>query len=449
MFSSTTYGLFETPIITNIGMITGVRCDGSYAIQSNPVINMGDFFRPRYESRPFEGRPIGDVIEDAQNEYKRIYEHNKSVSKEIQLNELKAENAMRQENEKKLAAERAMRDAAQKALAEEREKKLVEERIKREAAEKALADERAAKLAEEQKAHKLTAKSLSEYDKLMRKIAMKNLSLSSNTSIVSSNKSSKISSIKSSGMSTISSATSVSKMSAIGSVISDVDDLYNVDNDETEITFSDSASNSGSNSDSESENDSENNSDEESEVSTIISSKQKTIDPNEKSRFSNCTRCAKCFNGVSSVGFIIVNPNSDDHLIILGKSTIEDAFCDYSHKLKSNGKRSELPSERAEKIFKKMTDIDYDIDQHHFIDIPIKDNLHVHRVFIINYNSFKTKITINITAEYNQIGIFSMNTILDNNTLFENKQIYDNTNVLCNINKRMKKIIELYHKMYC
>jgi hypothetical protein len=39
----------------------------------------------------------------------------------------------------------------------------------------------AEKLAEEKKAHKLTVKSLSEYDKLMRNLAMKNISLSSNT----------------------------------------------------------------------------------------------------------------------------------------------------------------------------------------------------------------------------------------------------------------------------
>jgi hypothetical protein len=443
MFSSTPYGLFETPIITTAGMITGMGIDGSFVMRSNPVINMNDFFRPHtyQETNPYKGRSICDVVNEAEREYKRTYEHNKSVSKEIQLNELKSQNAMREENEKKLAAERAMRDAAEKALAEEREKKLVEERTKREAAEKALAE----KLAEEKKAHTLTAKSLSEYDKLMRKLAMKNLSLSSGTSTVSSNKSSKISSIKSSATSTVSRATSLSKMSSIESVISDVDDLYNVDDDDTEITFSDSASNSGTNSDSESENDS----DDESDASTIISSKQKTIDPNEKSRFSNCTRCAKCFNGVSSVGCIIVSITADDHLIILGKSVTENAFCDYSHKLKSNGKRSELPSERAEKIFKKMTDIDYDIDQNQFIDIPIKDNLHVHRVFIINYNEFKTAFTINITTEYNEIGIFSMNTILDNNGLFENKQIYDNNNALRNINKRMKKIIDLYYKLYC
>ncbi len=446
MFSSTTYGLFDTPIITTAGMITGMGIDGTYVMRSNPVINMADFFRPRYEAPKYETRSIGEVMDSAEKARERAYEQQKTVNKEIQLNELKAQIIMREENEKKLAAERASREAAEKALALEREQKLIEERTKREAAEKALAEERALKIAEEKAAHKLTAKSLSEYDKLMRKLAMKNLSLSSGTSTVSSNKSSKISSVKGSGMSTVSSATSISKMSSIESVISDVDNLYN--DDDTEITFSDSASNSGSNSDSESDSESSSDS-EESEASTVICPKQKMIDPNEKSRFSNCTRCAKCFNGVSSVGCIIVSITADDHLIILGKSIIENAFCDYSHKLKSNGKRSELPSERAEKIFKKMTDIDYDIDQNQYIDIPIKDNLHVHRVFIINYNEFKTAFTINITTEYNEIGIFSMNTILDNNGLFENKQIYDNNNALRNINKRVKKIIDLYYKLYC
>ncbi len=356
MFSST-IGLFGTPIITTAGMITGVRCDGSYAIQSNPVINMNDFFRPRYETPVYETRSIGDVMDVAEKARERYYEHNKSVSKEIQLNELKAQNAMREENEKKLAIEQAKREAVEKAMAEEREKKLVEERIKREAAEKALAE----KLAEEKK----------EY-KLMRKLAIKNLI--SNTSTISSNKSSRIKTSKSSGMS---------------------------------------------------------------------------IDPNEKSDFSNCTRCVNCFNGVSSISCIIVAKNNDDHKIIIGKNVAENAYCDYLQNLKSNGKRSELPSERAEKLIKRLIGIDYDIDQHKFIDIPIKDNLHVHRVYIIDYNSFKTKVTMNITAKYNDIALFSMNTIRANMGLYKNKQIYDSNNNLCNINNRMKKILEKYYKLYC
>jgi hypothetical protein len=446
MFSTTsTYGLFETPIITTAGMITGVRCDGSYTMQSNPVINMNDFFRPRYEAPVYQTRSIGDVMDAAEKSRERNYEHNKSISKEIQFNELKAQNAMREENDKKLAIERAKRDVAEKALAEEREKKYEEERVKREAAEKALAEERAMKFSEEKKAHKLTAKSLSEYDKLMRKLAMKNLSVSSNTSTVSSNKSSKISSIKSSGMSTVSSATSVSKMSTIESVISDFDGFDDED-DETEITFSDSASNTGSSSDSESE--SGDDSDTETSVSnsTII---HKTIDPNEKSRFSNCTRCAKCFNGVSSVGCIIVGKSDDDHKIFLGNNAAENAYCDYSQKLKSIGKRCELPSERAEKIIKRLTDMDYDIDQHKFIDIPIKDNLHVHRVYIIDYSSFKTKLTINVTAEYNNVSLFSMNNIRDNMDLYKNKKIYDIKNNLCDINKRIQKVLEIYYNYFC
>jgi hypothetical protein len=440
MFSSTTYGLFETPIITNAGMITGMGIDGTYVMRSNPVINMADFFRPRYDTPKYETRCIGDVMDAAEKARERAYEYNKST-KEFQLNELKAQNAMREENEKKLAMERALRDAAEKALALEREQKLIEERTKREAAEKALAEERAKKLEEEQKAHKLTAKSLSEYDKLMRKIAMKNLSISSNTSTVSS---SKISSVKSSGMSTISSATSVSKMSAIGSVVSDCVGLYDGDDDETDITFSDSASNTGSDSESEPGSDT----DTETSVSspTII---HKTIDPNEKSRFSNCTRCAKCFNGVSSVGCIIVAKIDDDHKFFLGNNIAENAYCDYSQKLKSIGKRCELPSERAEKIIKRMTDIDFDIDQHDFIDIPIKDNLHVHRVYIIHYNSFKTKITINVTTEYNSVAMFSMNNIRDNIDLYNNKQIFDSKNNLCNINKRIQKVLEIYYNYFC
>lgn len=443
MFSTTTYGLFETPLITSAGMITGMGIDGTFVMRSNPVINMGDFFRPRYETRPFEGRPFGDIMREADESRTRNYEQNKSISPQIQLNELKAQNAAREENEKKLALERAAREAAEKALAEEREKKLIEERTKREAAEKALAEERAKKLEEEKKAHELTAKSLSEYDKLMRKIAMKKLSFSSKTSTVSS---SRVSSVKSSGMSTISSATSASKFSAVESVISDFDPIQD---DETEITFSDSASNTGSD-DSESEDDSDNDSDVSDETkTTVIHNFVKQIDPNEKSRFSTCTRCAKCFNGVCSVGFILVAKINDDHTFFLGHSTTENAFCDYSHKLKSTGKRCELPSERAEKIFKRVTNMDYDIDQHEYIDIPIKDNLHVHRVYIINLDTMKTKPTINIGGEYDCFAVFSMNTITDNFDDYENKQIYDTKNNVCAINKRMKKIFDIYYQMFC
>ena len=419
MFSTTTYGNFDTPMITPIGMITGMGIDGTVIMRQNPVINLGDFFRPRYEAPVYQTHSIADVMDAAEKARERAYEYNKANNKDTQLNELKAQNALREETEKKLAQERAMRDAAEKALALEREQKLIEERTKREAAEKALADERAQKLKEEQKAHKLTAKSLSEYDKLMRKLAMKNISLSSKTSTVSS---SRISSIKSSAMSTISSATSASKMSAIGSVISDFE--YNDDgDDETEITFSDSASNTGSDTSDESDNDSDDGSVSNVTTSTIIRTK-KTIDPNEKSRYSNCTRCEKCFNGVCSVGLIIVAKNQDNHVFFLGKSCTENAYCDYSQKLKSIGKRCELPSERAEKMFKRLTDIDYDIDQHNFIDIPIKDNLHVHRVYIIDLNSFKTKVEINMSAEYDNISMFSMNVINDNVGLYENKQIH-------------------------
>jgi hypothetical protein len=456
MFSTaTTYGNFDTPMITPIGMITGMGIDGKFVIRSNPIINVTDFFRPRYETPVYQTRSIGDVMDAAEKARERAYEYNKANNKEFQLNELKAQNAIREETEKKLALERAMRDAAEKALALEREQKLIEERAKREAAEKALADERAAKLKDEQKAHKLTAKSLSEYEKLMRTLAFKKLSSKTAPSTVSS---SRISSIKSSGMSTISSATSASKMSAVESVISDFE--YNDDgDDETEITFSDSASNTGSDTESDTGSDTDSDtdthsdsadSDNESDVtkSTIIRTK-KTIDPNEKSHFSNCTRCAKCFNGVSSVGLIIVTQANDDHQIFLGNSVTENAYCDYSQKLKSIGKRCELPSERAEKIFKRMTDIDYDIDQHNFIDIPIKDNLHVHRVYIIDFNSFKTKVEINVTTEYSNVALFSMNKMNQNIALYKNKQIYNSENSLCVINKRIQKVIDSYYNMFC
>jgi hypothetical protein len=427
MFSTSTYGNFNTPVITPIGMITGMGIDGNFVMRQNPVVTLNDFFRPRYQEPKFEGRSFGAIMEEAILSRHESSEKNLSNNKEAQLNELKA----------------------QVALAEEHEKKLQEERAKREAAEKALAEERAKKLAEEQKAHKLTAKNLSQYDKLMRKLAMKNLSISSNTSTVSSNKFSKISSIKSSGMSTVSSTTSVSKMSAVESVISDLDGLF--DDDETEITFSDSASNTGSTGDSGSESESESESESGSNLTntTIIRNTYKTIDPNEKSRFSNCTRCVKCFNGVSSVGCIIVGKTNDDHIIFLGKNVAENAYCDYSQKLKSIGKRCELPSERAEKIVKRLTDIDYDIDQHHFIDIPIKDNLHVHRVYIIDYNSFKTKLTINVTTDYNDVALFSMNNIRDHMDLYQNKKLYDNKNNLCDINKRIQKVIEIYYNYFC
>ena len=421
MFSTTTHGLFETPLITSAGMITGMGIDGTFVMRPNPVINMSDFFRPRYETRPFEGRPYGDIMREADEARIRNYEQNKLTNKDIQLTELKAQNAAREENEKKLKLERDAREAAEKILTQEREKKLQEERTKRKAAEKALAEERAKKLEEEKKAHKLTAKSLSEYDKLMQKIAMKNMSVSSKTSTVSS---SRVSSVKSSGMSDVSSATSVSKFSAVESVVSDFDPIE--EDDETEISFSDSASNTGS----------------------VSNKSVKQIDPNEKSRYSTCTRCAKCFNGVCSVGFILVANINNDDTFFLGHSSSEKAYCDFSHKLKSTGKRCELPSERAEKIFKRLTNMDYDIDQHNYIDIPIKDNLHVHRVYIINLDTMKKKPIVNIGGEYDNFAVFSINKMNNNHDMYENKKIYDTNNNVCTINKRIKKIIDIYYNTF-
>ena len=46
MFS--TYGLYETPVFTNHGMIIGITTDGNYKFMPTPVININDFYRPKY-----------------------------------------------------------------------------------------------------------------------------------------------------------------------------------------------------------------------------------------------------------------------------------------------------------------------------------------------------------------------------------------------------------------
>jgi hypothetical protein len=54
-----------------------------------------------------------------------------------------------------------------------------------------------------------------------------------------------------------------------------------------------------------------------------------------------------------------------------------------------------------------------------------------------------------MSAEYDNITMFSINIISDNSDLYENKKIYDTNHNQCDINKRMKKIIDLYYKMFC
>jgi len=45
---SSTYGLFNTPVSTNHGMIYGITVDGYPKIMPTPVINIDNFSRPSH-----------------------------------------------------------------------------------------------------------------------------------------------------------------------------------------------------------------------------------------------------------------------------------------------------------------------------------------------------------------------------------------------------------------
>ena len=429
-----TYGLFQTPILTTHGMITGVTIDGYYAYQPAPVIKMSDFFRPKYDTPKEKYLPydVYDKMKSEQEmERKRVEETLKpKTQNEIDILKLKVAN---EEQQKKYAMTQ-LEDEKKKN--QELQKKIDEEQTKR--------------IEEEKEKTKLTTQKLDEFNRMMRNIAFKNFKTNDAASTVSSfdipsSVGSTIPSKKifrrggrnqknktdtrdtASSVSTTSTTSKTnSTVSYPDSVISSVTNLDSI----SEIDIDDSASNISA----ESTNSNE----------TITEEEESFNRLNKESRYAMCTNCNSCYGGVISVGTVFVNNTGDDTLFILGFNKSENAFCDFGQKLKSNGRKMEYPSERAEKTLKKLTKFEYELYGNEFIDIPIRNSDHVHRVYIIQYDN-TCMPQLEKTNEINNYETFSLNKMDVNYNEFKNKKIYNINNKKFVINKRIQKFFDIFY----
>lgn len=390
-----TYGLFNTPLLTNHGMITGITIDGQYKFMPTPVINMNDFFQPKY-----------NYVQEKKYNIDEYYTNlaGQNIKKEIKYNETDLIKV--------------------KLEAMEQQKKLLEiqfenEKKKNEQLEQKLENEKRERMNEEKEKTKLTTQKLDEFNKIMRNIAFKNFKNSSSSR--SSRSSVSSFSLPSSTHSCISShVSSVDYPDSVNTSMSDVQALIN---EEYDINFDDSVS----------------------QISDITITPIDDIDRlNGKSKISDCKKCDSCYNGVVSVGTIFVNSKDDDYNFVLGFNKYEDYYCDFGQKLKSVGSKMELPITRAQKALKRMTNIKYDLDGNDFIDIPIKDTKHVHRVYIIKVNNIDLN-EFKISDEITEYSVFSFKQMDQNYDDFKNRNILNNSNKMCKINKRTQKLFNIFY----
>jgi len=400
----TTYGLYDTPILTNHGMITGITIDGQYKFMPTPVINMNDFFRPKYNCIQEKKYCIDEYYTNLARENQKT----ETKYNEIDLVKVKLEAVEQQKKSLEIQFEN------EKKKTEQLEKKLEEEKKER--------------INEEKEKTKLTTKKLDEFNKMMRNIAFKNFKNSG-----SSRSSASSFSLPSTTRSSVSGMSKTSKNSFVSSHVSSVDypdsvntsmsDVQSLINEEHEIDFDDSVS----------------------QISDVTITPIDDIDRlNGKSKISDCRKCDICYNGVVSVGTIFVNNKDDDYNFILGFNKYENSYCDFGQKLKSLGKKMESPVVRAEKALKRMSGIKYNLDGNDFIDIPIKDTNHVHRTYIIKVNNidineFKT------SDEITEYSVFSFKQMDDNYDDFKNRNILNSSNKMCKINKRTQKFFNIFY----
>ncbi len=217
------------------------------------------------------------------------------------------------------------------------------------------------------------------------------------------------------------------------------------DSDSDSVADSDNSDNSD-NSDDDDDDDDDNNDD---GIEIIINDSDipQSIDKmNGVSKTSNCKDCTDCHHGVQSVGciFAIHDDTNDDYVFVLGNNSIEKSFCDYSQKLKKNPD-CEKPVDRATKLLKKFINLDYVFKANKFIDVPIKDGDHVHRVFII---PCKTDTVFNKSMIIRDINNFSINKMNENLALFHKNKIINTNGITCQINKRTRKFFEMFYMQY-
>ena len=428
--------LYTTPIFTSAGVIYGTTFDGDYITQSRPSINLADFFNQNQYSKPVKSYCIGEIMQKVQDHQQEIYrkldekKNSLKSSTQIEAEKTQHEELSRIEAEKKKQNEELARI--------ETEKKKQHEELARIQAEKKKQHEELARIeAEKKKQHEELARIQAENikAKTMKKLTFaKYISTYGDISDTTSQSS------------RVSSASSV-QSSVASSVRSSISSIASTNSDSTwlSVNSDDSDSNSDSGSDS--------NSDSGSTVSSMDSTSTINAikDLNGKSKYSNCNikSCTKCHNGVSSVGCIFMHndkPNNE-YKFIIGKGTIDNLFSEFSQKIKA-----ELPTERASKLLKRLIKFDFDFDDDvnksfiDYIDIKLKDDLHVHRVFIINFqddcdsvDTFDKK-----ESEISELSIFSFKKIVENTKLFKSCKIINKNGVTCNINKRLKRFFEIF-----
>jgi hypothetical protein len=398
-----TYGLLETPVITNHGMITGLTIDGYYKFMPNPVINMSDFLRPKYETKRETSTNIGTYYENLPPK------KTEATYSEKDLMKVKLESI---EQEKKLLE-----------VQFENEKKKNQELLTK------LDNEKKERLSDEKQKTKLTTEKLDEFNKMMRNIAFKNFkntgSSASSFSLPSTTGTRSNATSVSSSVSRVSShVSSVDYPESVFSSMSDVRNPSDYEND-----FDDSVSQISCNSD-----------------DTVV--EQDDIERlNGRSKNSNCICCQMCHKGVVSVGTIFVNEKDNDYNFVIGFNKYEKYYCDFGQKLKSLGKKMETPVMRAQKALKRMTGITYNLDGNEFFDIPIKDTVHVHRIYVIRMNNvdlseFKT------SDEITEYSVFSFKNMDEKYTEFTNRIIINNNNKPCKINKRIQKFFNMFYEVH-
>jgi hypothetical protein len=93
-----------------------------------------------------------------------------------------------------------------------------------------------------------------------------------------------------------------------------------------------------------------------------------------------------------------------------------------------------------------MTKIKYKLSNNKFIDIPLKENNHVHRIYIINVKVENINM-MKKTDEIKEYSVFSMNKMNENYEMFKNKKIINTNGITCIINKRMKRFLDMFYEM--
>ncbi len=369
------YGMFDTPVLTNYGMITGMSINGQMIMQENPAISLNSFFERPAPPKSTYTLSCDQVMDMADRQRNSGYVNNTKVQLEESLR-LQAETAATLEKERLRAAEI------------QRQLDIEKERLRAAEIQRQLDVERA----------------------------------------------------KASGKTNIFKRFIDDTMSTISSLSPPASVLTDDNSDESEESDDD---NDGSDDSDDNDFDIESTFSDDESVITDESLKASIDKMNGVAKLATCTNCDQCHNGVQSVGciFMHIDAANDDFVFLIGNNSIDKAYCDYSQKIKKNTD-GEKPLNCATKILKKFINLEYDFQFNKFIDIPLKDDKHVHRVFIIKC---KIDMKFNKTLIVNEFSNFSLKKMNENLTMFHANKIVNTNGITCNINKRIRKFFELFY----